>query len=915
MNDIWKTLNSKLCTAANLPELVGGIKNKDNQFFQKYFNKETVSTKSKKIIASSSETFFIKSSLPRIAHFEKIFSPFNEAEKIRILQCLNVFEKKMSQDAIDTVISIFKSLKHATSPYIFHLFTESSALKSKDSPTLFLSVMQKLIELSNDIPNLLTHLKKYQESKMSLQELSKELDDRKEQIEREKYPEKPLEQVYKDFSTAVPPHISYPLAKAQLDRCFEQYKQLQKIELTIKQVGLKEWQTIIQEINKRCETKPIQNEDLLKLLAIGRQAICSKFKIYPYNTQIITILGLLSYGSSFKGRIAQVKTGEGKSTISTLLAFVEACQGKTVDIVSPSRYLAKRDAEKYASFFQDFNISTSHICLDDPTIENFKGQIIYGTNYDFEFAYMRDMQNDSPKRVIKRNNTLVSRPFQVVIVDEVDSLFIDSALNSARIAIPSQSTTAWVYHPILEFVKNNLALILLDLFEIKQLRDHLNKVENGFHKKEMEEIDDEQLKIWFGSALQALISLKEGIDYVIKDQESESILESKVQKEIVIVDWKNTGRLNEKSRWNGGLHEFIEAKHGLQIREESFTSASISHPVYFSLYDRILGLTGTLGTDIERKELQVVYSVDTFDVPPHKPNLRQIHDPIICENEKAQFEKALETVKTMHELKRPSLLLFDTIQKTESFSEFMSKKGLTYQINNEMQNEIEDFIIARAGQPKMITIATNTAGRGTDILLDPISLQNGGLHVVFMFFPENDRVELQGFGRSGRQGQPGTGHFILSSKKTIEQLYSEREEKIKQISDMRINQIKHEKSCHGYLLHFWKAFNDFQKLPFNRFSIDKVEKWINENRYKLTQSNKQGLENLEAFIRSFKDPHKSILIDEEIFCKTARQSIIHIALQNWSQLFYSKLSRHKSLQDIDNLYNSTKSDWELIFKF
>ena len=203
----------------------------------------------------------------------------------------------------------------------------------------------------------------------------------------------------------------FPLKKGELDRYFGQYEEIVKIEANLKQRDLKEWVTEVRGIRERCSGKAITQKDLLTLVAIGRLAICYKFKIRPYNTQIIAVLALLQYDPSLKGRIAQVRTGEGKSTVTALLAFTQACQGKAVDVVSSSRYLAERDAEKYASLFSDFEIEVSHICTDEPTNANFKGQIIYGTNDDFEFALMRDKESHKQKRVLTMGEQTVRGPF------------------------------------------------------------------------------------------------------------------------------------------------------------------------------------------------------------------------------------------------------------------------------------------------------------------------------------------------------------------------------------------------------------------------------------------------------------------------------------------------------------------------
>jgi preprotein translocase subunit SecA len=220
----------------------------------------------------------------------------------------------------------------------------------------------------------------------------------------------------------------------------------------------------------------------------------------------------------------------------------------------------------------------------------------------------------------------------------------------------------------------------------------------------------------------------------------------------------------DSCQWQHGIHQFLQAKHNLVITPESLTSASIAHPTYFGVYQEIYGLSGTVGELSERKEIEDIYHVDSIDVPPHFPSQRQIFAPYLLAERTSHWHAVLEEIRGMKKIGRPVLVLFESIKDSVDFSAFLSSRGLVHQLLNEKQKESEDYIIARAGEAGMITVATNTAGRGTDIILSLSSLEAGGLHTIFTFYPKNLRVEWQGFGRSARQGQPGSCRMILNAQ-------------------------------------------------------------------------------------------------------------------------------------------------------
>jgi preprotein translocase subunit SecA len=651
-------------------------------------------------------------------------------------------------------------------------------------------------------------------------------------------------------------------------------------------------------IRSNCLNAPLTAKDSRILLAVARESIRKEFGIYPYETQMLAILGLIGHPENVKGRIAQVLTGEGKSAVIAMLALYQACQGRCVDIVSSSRYLSQRDQEKFARYFDRFGLSSSHLCTDSPTEKNFCGQILFATNFDFEFALMRDFFRSKPMRTIEVDGKKIERPFHVVIVDEVDNLFVDSALNSARIAISGRMATREIYAPIFQFVQERREKIqsllkhgcFVNSPEWKEVsRIVLESLQTKNRPAEVDAFQSfwpERLQMLIHSALIAL-DYEEGREYLIKTAQSSS---DQIKKSIVIIDQSN-GRLAERSRWSHGLHQFLEIKHDIVPEEEHVTPCSVCHPVYFQKYSHIYGLSGTIGAEIEKLEVHKTYSIQSFAVPPHKPCRRQDLDPIICPTHEQHYSKIVNEIRSMVSAGRPTLILFESIQDAERFASFCTEEKLSYFLLTERQAEEESFVIARAGTPGSITIATNTAGRGTDIPLQKDSLCGGGLHVIFTYLPDNERVERQGIGRAGRQGQPGSSRLILFHSEALlyPLLLALRNVRVESLSVARRTRTLVERVNHRYLSVFVQQFQAWTVAVNDQF--------------------------LEAIARLHPDAYQK---KEEV------QALIQ---QEWAEKFYTILdqvlysAKKKYEQDaekmvsyyaeeVNALYESTKKYWE-----
>lgn len=591
-----------------------------------------------------------------------------------------------------------------------------------------------------------------------------------------KFPEKSYEQLRLDFLT-VSDTVKSPLSQTEFDILIHQCEQIDTL-------GKNYFGMSPVQLGAIAKTISTDNtvESTACLLAIIRECIRQQFGIFPYRTQMLAVLGMIHYPAGSKGRLAQIKTGEGKSTVSTILATYFACKGRFVDIITSNHSLATRDQEKYSDFYKIFGITCSHICKQDPSQTDFEGQVLLGTNTDFEFSILRESLLRRQNRYTTVNGKKVARHCDIAIVDEADSLFFER--QSARIANDAAADVSWVYKPILNVLetKGEMAFLLLSSEELRLI---LSRYQQGRYAKQVATFTETQLLDWKENAILAQKKI-EGDRYVIKNGSRENP-DDKSKRHIVIMN-KNTGHLSHGCQWNGGLHQFVEMKHGIPPSAEDNTIAAISHPVFFGMYRGLFGLTGTVGESIERNEIRDIYHVDIFDVPTHAPILREKKPATLTQTIDEQSDKIILSAQTHRTQGRPVLVLFNSINQTEAFARKLSAAKIPCLVLNEQQKEDEHFIIARAGNAGAVTVATNMAGRGTDIILSSDAKLAGGLHVIFAFYPEDLRIEEQGFGRAGRQGQKGSGEMILSLQDPmIQRLVARNRDSLPKILQSLIN--------------------------------------------------------------------------------------------------------------------------------
>lgn len=554
---------------------------------------------------------------------------------------------------------------------------------------------------------------------------------------REKVPEdhSSIEILYNRFAgRANDPSVLFPISEEMLTDVLKQYE-------TVLQYCQELNDSTLHDLVEHSR----QTVDPLRLLAIGRLALWRCLGSYPYQVQILAVLCEMQFP---QGAVAQIKTGEGKSMIAALLAFVLVRTKRTQGpIISSTHYLAKHAQKEYSSFFVCFGITSMDICDRHALGQKYEADILYGTASDFEFSVMTELLYN--KKLFRGG---IDTGFDWAIVDEMDNLSIDTSLNSARLSFPAKVNYDWVYEPILKYVSQEMSPT------VSFLRKTLQTI------KPVDDLSDNRLAQWLQSSYRALNEHLENTDYVISSKQEK---DGHIKKEVLIVDAKNTGRIMHGSRWSSGVHEFVEVKHGIDPKQESLCPLSLCHPVFYTMFKSIYGITGTTGTQVERSELNELYGLQTFDVPTHKPLLRYDKPLAIYETDEQHLAHLDALACDMRESGRALLILCETIHESKELSKRFTTKNIAHEVLNEIQHKSEDEILDMAGVAGAITIATNTAGRGTDIKLTNECKNNGGLHVEIAFYPESERVEFQARGRAGRQGQAGSSAICVSKQKLV----------------------------------------------------------------------------------------------------------------------------------------------------
>ncbi len=493
-----------------------------------------------------------------------------------------------------------------------------------------------------------------------------------------------------------------------------------------------------EELRKRLAAGETEDDLLPEAFAAAREASKRTIGLRHFDVQLIG--GVVLH----RGMIAEMATGEGKTLVATLAVYLNALRGN-VHVVTVNDYLARRDAEWMRPVYEALGMKVGAIQApmgSQERIPIYRGDVTYGTNSEFGFDYLRDNMK-------VRAEDQCSRSLRYAVVDEVDSILIDEARTPLIISGPAEEDRG-LYEEADQVARR---LKPGEDFEVKLKEHQCILSEEGIEKAERlagHQFFGEEVTDWphlIETSLRAHHIYQRDTDYVVMDGE------------VIIVD-EFTGRLMSGRRWSDGLHQAVEAKERIEIREENQTLATITYQNFFKLYRKMGGMTGTAMT--EAAEFWKIYGLDVVSIPTNRPLVRTSHDDRIYRTEKEKFSAVVEEIATVHETGRPILVGTTSIEKSERVAGMLARRGVPHSVLNAKQHEREAAIVAEAGQEGRVTIATNMAGRGTDILLGAGIAPRGGLHIIGTERHESRRIDNQLRGRAGRQGDPGSSQFFLS---------------------------------------------------------------------------------------------------------------------------------------------------------
>jgi preprotein translocase subunit SecA len=531
-------------------------------------------------------------------------------------------------------------------------------------------------------------------------------------------------------------------------------------------------------------------DDILALaMALAREAIFRAVGERAFDVQLMSAMAL------HQGKVAEQKTGEGKTLSAAIASYVNALTDKGVHVVTVNDYLARRDTGWYGkaqilmglsvgciiheqAFLLDMDYKDKTAAEDRLShlkpVERkqaYQADITYGTNNEFGFDYLRD-------NMAQKLNDCVQRQHYFAIVDEVDSILIDEARTPLIISAPDTEPTEKYYDfaKLIRGLSSDTDYVIDEKLRTANLTEHgILKVEKRLGVDNLYEKDFDTIH-HIENALKSRALFKKDRDYVVKDDQ------------IVIVD-EFTGRLMYGRRWSEGLHQAVEAKEGVKIQQESRTLATISFQNYFRMYEKLSGMTGTAATEAE--EFKKIYDLDTLVIPTNRPMVRKDHSDVVYKTTRAKYAAVVEEIQEMHQQSRPVLVGTTSIDKNEIIHQFLKRKKIIHQVLNAKNHEQEAQIIAEAGKPGAVTVATNMAGRGVDIVLGgavpedrddkkakqewqkqhDLVIEKGGLHVIGTERHESRRIDNQLRGRSGRQGDPGSSRFYVGLDDDIMRIF------------------------------------------------------------------------------------------------------------------------------------------------
>ncbi len=544
------------------------------------------------------------------------------------------------------------------------------------------------------------------------------------------------------------------------DRWIKQYKKkvlaINALEPTYEQMSDVELQNAFEELKNRVRSteKDLQEKTLLEVLpesfAITREASKRILKMRHFDVQLIGGMVLND------GKIAEMKTGEGKTLVATLAVALNALKGESVFVVTVNDYLAHRDSKEMEPLYHFLGYSvgtiTASVRDDDERLEIYSKDIVYGTNNEFGFDYLRDNMKYSLEHKVQKSHAFA-------IVDEVDSILIDEARTPLIISGPVDRRME-NYNKADEVAKSMQVETDFTIDEknraILITEEGIKKAENLFGVDNLYKIENAALSHHLDQALKANYLFFIDKDYIVANNE------------VVIVD-EFTGRLSEGRRFSEGLHQALEAKEGVSIKEESQTLADITFQNYFRMFSKLSGMTGTAQT--EATEFLEIYNLEVVSIPTNLAIKRKDLNDLIYKSEKEKFDAVILKIKELHDKGQPVLVGTASIEKSETLHALLKKERIPHTVLNAKQHTKEAEIIKDAGLKGAVTIATNMAGRGVDIKLTDEIKELGGLYIIGTERHESRRIDNQLRGRSGRQGDPGTSQFYLSLEDNLLRIF------------------------------------------------------------------------------------------------------------------------------------------------
>ncbi len=561
-----------------------------------------------------------------------------------------------------------------------------------------------------------------------------------------------------------------PQAKT-LRRLRRRVKTINALEDTYKAMNDESLREQTEVLKKRLDNKETLDQILPDAFAVVREMARRTLGQRHFDVQLIGGMTL------HEGKVAEMRTGEGKTLVATLPVYLNALSGNGVHVVTVNEYLAQRDAGWMGQIYNALGLSVAVIIADSSFIydaafnnedhederlrhlrpcsrrDAYAADITYGTNNEFGFDYLRD-------NMVREVDQLRQRELNYAIVDEVDSILVDEARTPLIISAPATQSAA-SYQMFAKVVRN---LKKDEDYEVDEKRRAVVLTDAGVDKLEkilgignLYGVENIRTLYHLEQALRGEALFKRDKDYVVTNEG-----------EVVIVD-EFTGRLLKGRRYNEGLHQAIEAKEGVAVQEESMTLATISFQNYFRLYKKLSGMTGTANTEAE--EFHQIYKLDVVEIPPNRPVARKDRPDRIYRTEKGKFAAIVKEVKQLQAEGQPVLIGTVSIEKNELLSSALEKAGVPHQVLNAKNNEREAAIVAKAGHKGAVTLATNIAGRGTDIVLDEDAKKAGGLFVLGSERHDSRRIDNQLRGRSGRQGDPGESQFFVSTEDDLMRIF------------------------------------------------------------------------------------------------------------------------------------------------